>query len=81
MRVDSACKSWLGQPFTVEEVGWPNTGHFTVRWAHAGTSGTSAVLFEGGAWRFQPDPATLAIYASGVAAALAALHEQQACRS
>lgn len=81
VRVDSACRPWLGQPFTVEEVGWPSIGRFTVTWEHAGISGTSAVLFQDGAWRFQPDPATLAIYGSGVAAALATLREQQACRA
>lgn len=80
VRIDSACRPWLGQPFTIAEVSWPNTGHLTVKWEHAGTSGTSAVVDQDGAWRFQPDPATLAVYSSGVTAALAALHKQQACR-
>ena len=80
VRVGTECAPWLGQPFVVKEMRWPATGQFTVTWQRAGVSATSSVLYQNGAWRFQPDPASLATFGAGGAAVLSRLRGQHACR-
>ena len=71
VRLNTECRPALGEPYVVDSATDVDTTDVKIAWHQGSTTGTSTVLFEGGAWRFQPDAQTLAAYRSGVAAVVA----------
>jgi hypothetical protein len=68
VRLNTECRPVLGEPYVVDSATDVDATNVTITWHQGSTTGSSTVVFEGGAWRFQPDPQTLATYRGGVAA-------------
>jgi len=70
VRLNTECRPALGVPSIIDSTATADATTVTVTWHQASTKGTATVVFENGAWRFVPDPVTLAGYRRGVAALL-----------
>lgn len=64
VRSTTECHPALGVPYTTDSTAVAGTS-VTVAWHQASMTGVASVVFEDGAWRFVPDPATLTAYHQG----------------
>ncbi|NUR28421.1 MAG: hypothetical protein HOV83_21700 [Catenulispora sp.] len=64
VRSTTACRLALGVPYIIDSTAVVGTS-VTITWHQASTKGVAGVVFEDGAWRFVPDPATLTAYQQG----------------
>jgi len=71
VRLNTGCRPALGEPYVVDSATDEDATDVKIAWHQGSTTGSSTVVFEGGAWRFQPDAQTLAAYRGGVAAVVA----------
>jgi hypothetical protein len=71
VRLNTECRPTLGEPYVIDAATDVSATNVRVDWHQGSTTGSSAVVFEGGAWRFQSDAQTLAGYRGGVAAVVA----------
>ncbi|MEZ0114743.1 hypothetical protein ABH920_008778 [Catenulispora sp. EB89] len=71
VRLNTECRPALGEPYVIDAAADVSATDVKVDWHQGSMTGNSTVVFEGGAWRFQPDAQTLAGYRSGVAAVVA----------
>lgn len=71
VRLNTECRPMLGEPYVVDSATGVDAADVKIAWHQGSTTGSSTVVFEGAAWRFQPDAQTLAAYRSGVAAVVA----------
>jgi len=71
VRLNTECRPALGEPYLIDAATDVSATDVKVDWHQGSTTGSSTMVFEGGAWRFQPDAQTLAGYRSGVAAVVA----------
>jgi hypothetical protein len=60
----AACRPGLGVAARVVSVRPVDDNDVDVAWQRGTQTGTARLIYAGGAWRFQPDPATLAGYAA-----------------
>ena len=70
-RLNTECRPALGEPYVIDAATDVSATDVKVDWHQGSTTGSSAVVFEGGAWKFAPDAQTLAEYRTGIAAAVA----------
>jgi hypothetical protein len=61
----TACRPGLGMAAQVVSARTVDDNNIDVAWQRGARTGTARLVYTGGAWRFQPDPATLAGYAAG----------------
>ena len=71
VRLNTECRPVLGEPYVVDSATDVDATDVRVAWHQGSTTGSSSVVFEGGAWRIQPDAQTLAGYRTGVTALVA----------
>lgn len=79
VRLNTECRPVVGEPYVVDSATDADATDVTVAWHQGSTTGSSTVVFQGGAWRFQPDAQTLAAYRGGVAAVVAERKAAGAC--
>lgn len=70
-RLNTQCRPALGEPYLVDTATDIDATHVSVAWHQGSKTGSSTMVFEGGAWKYQPDAQTLADYRQGVAAVAA----------
>jgi hypothetical protein len=80
VHVNAACRTWLGVPYQIQDAVSENGTTVRISWRRGDETGESEISYQAGAWRFVPDPATLAVYRLGVDGGLAALRREHACR-
>lgn len=79
VRLNTECRPALGEPYIVDAATDVDATSVRIDWHQGSRTGSSSVVYEGGAWRFQPDTQTLASYRGGVAAVLAEQKAAGAC--
>lgn len=79
VRLNTECRPALGQAYVVDSGTEVDASDVKIAWHQGPTTGSGTVVFEGGAWRFQPDAQTLAAYRGGVAAVVAERKAAGAC--
>ena len=71
VRLNTECRPALGEPYIVDTATDLDATTVQVAWHQGSTTGNSTMVYQGGAWKFQPDAQTLAAYRGGVAAVVA----------
>ena len=71
VELNTRCRPALGEPYVINTATDVNATTVRLDWHQGSAAGNSTVVYEGGAWRFQPDAETLAGYRGGVAALVA----------
>jgi hypothetical protein len=71
VRLNTECRPALGEPYVIDTATDVNAANVRIDWHQGTATGSGAVVFEGGAWRFQPDTQTLEAYRGGVAQVVA----------
>lgn len=79
VQVNTQCRPALGEPYIVDAATDVDAVSVRIDWHQGSMTATSTVVYEGGAWRFQPDARTLAAYRGGVAAVVAERKAAGAC--
>jgi hypothetical protein len=62
VRLNTECRPALGVPYVIGSATAVDARTVRVDWREGSTAGSDTVVFEGGAWRFQPSAQTLAEY-------------------
>jgi hypothetical protein len=71
VRLNTQCRPPLGEPYVLDAATDIDATDVRVDWHQGSVTGTGTMVFEGGAWKFQPDAQTLAEYRRGVTAVAA----------
>lgn len=66
VRLNTECRPALGQPYVIDATTSVDATTARVDWHRGSVTGSDSLVYEGGAWRFVPDAATLAEYRLGV---------------
>jgi hypothetical protein len=80
VRLNTECRPALGEPYVIDAATDVDTTTVRIDWHQDSMTASSSVVYEQGAWRFQPDAQTLAAYRGGVAAVVAERRAAGACR-
>lgn len=80
VRLNTRCRPSLGEPYVLGTATDVDATDVRIVWHQGSTTGGGTMVFEGGAWRFQPDTQTLAEYRRGVAAVVADRKAAGLCR-
>lgn len=66
VRLHTECKTLTGLTFEITGARLEGESKAIVTWKRSIAAGTATMVYEGGAWRYQPDPEAMAGYAKGI---------------
>ncbi|ACU72110.1 hypothetical protein Caci_3203 [Catenulispora acidiphila DSM 44928] len=71
VQLNTECRPALGEPYIVDLATDLDATTVRIEWHQGSTTGSGTVVYEGGAWKFQPNAQTLAAYRGGVVTVVA----------